>query len=337
MADLEAKASFADIAALARGLEADPALGDLLAEANPQGFEQVLKVAQFPLVRWQPFGYTSDDNPCQIGFCASRARQRWVTAGNRAGKTEMALMEDAADCLGIDVISKGPSARFTPPVDIWVVSDTEDTSIEIVQRTFAEQVLGPNQLSYGWELVADDIHYSPKGGFRNNYIGFTNGSRIDFKYSSAGRIAFQGTKIDKGHFDEVPPKDVYSELYARTIDREGQIIGTCTPVFDRIHGIPWIFQDLYVPREQKGIDFFSWSLFHNPHLPETAKQALVAQWDADEMDARAYGMFTPLGMKLAFDRDLIRALRAGAPPDSQIVTGWPLRGVDGKLRFEAAA
>jgi len=327
-------ADFADIAELAQRLEKEPKLAEMLAEANPKGFEQVLKVAQFPLVRWQPFGFTIDENPCQIGFCQSKYRQRWATAGNRGGKTEMALMEDAADCLGVDVISKRKSGRFKPPVDIWVVSDTEPTSIEIVQRTFAEQVLGPSKLSYGWELVTDDTHYSPKGGFRNNYVGFTNGSRIDFKYSSAGRESFQGTKVHKVHFDEVPPKDVYSEAYARTIDREGQIIGTCTPIFSRTHGIPWIFQELYVPREKKHIDFHSWSLFHNPHLTDSAKQALTEQWDADEMDARAYGMFTPMGMKLAFDRDLVRALRANSKGPQMI--GWPQRGPDGKVKFIAA-
>jgi len=326
-------ADFAAIAELARRLEAQPALKDVLAEANPRGFEQVLKVAQFPLVRFQPFGDTlADGNLCQVGFCQSKHRQRWVTAGNRGGKTLLALMEDAADCLGINLISKTRSTRFKPPIDVWVINDTEPMSIEIVQRTFADEVLGPSQLSFGWELVRDEVHYSAKGGFRNNYCGFTNGSRIDFKYSSAGREAFQGAKIHKGHFDEVPPKEVYSETYARTIDREGQLVGTCTPIFNRTHGIPWIFQDLYVMRVRKNIDFHSWSLFHNPHLSDTAKAALVDQWEADEMDARAYGMFTPVGMKLAFDRDLIRTLRAAAAPPHTI--GWPQRGADGKVRFE---
>jgi phage terminase large subunit-like protein len=320
---------FADIAALARRLEQDPAVGRLLAEANPTGFEQVLKVSSFPLVRWQPFGYTIDDNPCQIGFCQSMGRQRWVTAGNRGGKTEMALMEDAADCLGIDVITKQRSQRFKPPIDVWVVSDTEATSIGIVQRTFAEQVLGRQSLSYGWEMVTDDTHYSPKGGFRNNFCGFTNGSRIDFKYSSAGRTAFQGTKIHKGHFDEVPPRDVYSELYARTIDREGQIIGTCTPIASRTHGIPWIFRDLYVPRAKKRIEFFSWSLFHNPHLPKDTRDALLAQWDADEVDARAYGMFTPTGMRLAFDRELLHTIRSQVARPWKV--GWPVRDEHDKV------
>jgi len=45
-------------------------------------------------------------------------------------------------------------------------------------------------------------------------------------------------------------------------------------------------------------------------------------------------MFTPMGMKLAFDRDLIRALRANSKGPQMI--GWPQRGPDGKVKFIAA-
>lgn len=328
-------ADFAAVAELAGQMDSNPDLAGKLAEANPKGFEQVMRVAQFPLVRFQPFGYTIDDNPCQIGFCQSLARQRWGTAGNRGGKTILALMEDAADCLNIDVITKKESQNYKGKISVWVVSDTEDTSVNIVQKTFADDVLGNNQLSFGWEMVKDEVHYSDKGGFRNNWIGFTNGSTIDFKYSSAGRVAFQGTKLHKVHFDEVPPKEIYEECYMRTIDHEGSIIGTCTPIFSRIHGIPWIFKELYVPRVRKKIAFFTWSLFHNPYLPEMAKQDLMEQMEEDEIDARAYGMFTPVGMNLAFGRDTLKDLRTKAKePDH---TGWPRRDGNGRVNVEAAA
>lgn len=330
-------ADFAAVAELARRFDSEPGLAEQVADANPKGYEQVMRVAQFPLVRWQPFGYTIDKNPCQIGFCQSQARERWATSGNRGGKSILGLMEDAADCLRIDVITKKRTPRFVDErkVEIWAVSDTEDTSIEILQRTFADEVLGPSQLSVGWEMVKDEVHYTPKGGFRNNHVSFTNGSSIDFKYSSAGREAFQGTKKHKIHFDEVPPKDIYDECYARTIDFEGQIIGTCTPIFSRIHGIPWIFQDLYVPRERKGIDFFTWSLFHNPYLSDRSKAALVERWDQDEIDARAYGMFTPTGMNLAFGREVIKKLRQ--QEDTPHRVGWPRRDANGRVVVDKVA
>jgi len=301
---------FSAIVGLAAQLAQDPTAAALLAQHHPKQLEQVLRVAEFPLVRFVPFGQ-GEPPQHQVAFCAGRARERWAVCGNRAGKTILGLMEDVADCLGINLVTKGPTRRFDPPIEIWVVSETEETSIEIAQRTVAEEILGGDLTSYGWELVRDETHYTPKGGFRNNNLTFTNGSRIDFKYSSAGRGSFQGTKKHKIHLDEAQPKDVYSECLARTIDYGGQMIGTMTPIYDKNHGLPWIFQELYVQRERKKIEFYNWSLFDNPHLSAAAKETLVHSWDEDEMEARAYGMFTPMGVSLAFDRKAMRSWRHG--------------------------
>lgn len=305
-------ADWSTIAQLANRLQRNPTLAEHLAERAPQTYEQVLRVASFPLLRWSPFGQTMPDgNPCQVGLLSSRARHRWAVCGNRTGKTESGLAEDAADANLLDPITKGPSTRFKEPPHIWIVSETEEASIEIIQRKFADEILGPPE-SFGWNLVADETKYNARSGFGGNTLLWTNGARIDFKYCSAQRMnqnAFAGRKVHKVHFDEQPYKEVYSECYARTIDYEGYLLGTMTPIYDKTHGMPWVYQELYVPRERKRIEFHTWSLFHNPHLSETAKQQLIDEWDDDEMDARAFGMFTPIGLQVAFARGMIRELR----------------------------
>jgi len=303
---------FSNIAQLAQLIQQSPETAHQLAEKAPDEFEQVLQLASFPLLRYQPFGDTlGDGNQCQLGIHRSPARNRWAVTGNRCGKTLGLCMEDVADCLGLDVVTKGPSNRFEPPIAVWIVSETEDASIEIVQRMVAHDILGPSD-SYGWNLVHDGSHYSEKSGFSDNALLFANGSRIEFKYCSAQRSnknAFAGRKVHKVHFDEEPYHEVYNECYARTIDYEGQLVGTMTPIYDRNHGLPWIFNELYVPRERKNIEFHNWSLFHNPHITENAKRMLLAEWDEDEIDARVYGMFTPVGIELAYARQMIRELR----------------------------
>ena len=36
---------------------------------------------------------------------------------------------------------------------------------------------------------------------------------------------------------------------------------------------------------------------------------MLNQWDEDEVDARVYGMFVPIGVKLAFPTKLIRSFK----------------------------
>lgn len=302
------------IAQLAKRIADYPELADHLAEQQGKGFEQVLRFAKCPFMGFQPYGSLEAPYTCQVAPSMSDSRIRACIAGNRSGKSIWGFNEDVHDCIGLDVITKGPSRRFEPPIEIWVVSDTEETSINIAQRTIAEDILGTDTSSMAWELVDDSVKYRATNGFTNNTLAFKNGSTIGFKFSSQGRNSFQGTKKHKVHLDEEQPKDIYSECYARTIDFEGQILITMTPIFDKNKGMSWMYEDLYVPREDKEIAFFNWSIFDNPYLTERAKKELMSQWDEDELDARAHGMFTPIGMRLAFKRDIIRQQRLNVSP-----------------------
>ena len=50
-------------------------------------------------------------------------------------------------------------------------------------------------------------------------------------------------------------------------------------------------------------------MLDNPYIPQEAKDRLMGQWDEDEVDARVYGMFVPIGVKLAFPTKLIRSFK----------------------------
>jgi len=297
------------VAQLAKRFKEQPELIPVLAEQDPKGVEEILRIAQAPFVSFQPYGSLEEPYTCQVAPSMSMARIRACVAGNRSGKTIFGLQEDVHDALNLDIITKGASRKYKGPVEIWVVSDTEETSINIAQRTLAEDVLGKDTSSVGWTFVDDKVKYNPRSGFSNNVCSFSNGSTIGFKFSSQGRNSFQGTKKHKVHLDESQPKDIYSECYARTIDYEGYMLITMTPIYDRIHGISWMYQDLYVPRKDKSIAFFNWSIFDNPYLSDKAKKDIISQWDEDELDVRAYGAFTPIGMRLAFKREVIRQQR----------------------------
>jgi phage terminase large subunit-like protein len=220
-------------------------------------------------------------------------------------------MENVGDCLQIDAVTKHWDTKFEEPPRIWIVSDTEETAINVIERTIVDQVLGKDETGFLWNFIDDSCQYTDKNGWSDHQIRFTNGAWIQVKFSTQKRNTFQGVRLDKVHHDEVQPKDVYGECVARLADTNGYFIGTMTPIYDEKagKGIPWIYQDLYMVRDSKNISFHQWSMLDNPYIPQEAKDRLMGQWDEDEVDARVYGMFVPIGVKLAFPTKLIRSFK----------------------------
>lgn len=314
---------FGNLVQVALEVERKPFLKDVFEELEPKAYASVMSLLASPFFQFQPFGYYKGthyggyegEGACQVGFLRSMERNKWATAGNRAGKTVLGMMEDVADALMIDVITKAPysdlpkaSRRFSSgPTSIWVVSDTEETAIQNPEKVIYEDVLGEDESGPMWNMVKDGCQYTAKNGWAGHLLEFTNDSWIRFKFSTQKRKTFQGIKLHKVHMDEVQPKDIYSECTARLADLNGYMTGTMTPLEDR--GVPWIYEELYLPRDKKGIDFHQWSMLDNPHLASEGRDRLMRQWDEDEIEARVYGSWVPIGHKLAFDNKLIRGLR----------------------------
>ena len=314
---------------LGQDLAKNPWKAELMADVAPESVEAVHQLAQVPLFVWVPFGDWPPNPTCQVAWLADDARNKWGVTGNRCGKSVMAMVEDCFDCLLLDPLTRQPSHRYSKPIDMWIVSDTEETSIQIIQRGIAE--LMGDQGGMGWGLIDDSTKYDERSGFRDDALIWANGSRLGFKYSSQSRRAFQGVALDKVHLDEEPPQDIYQECYARTIDRAGRITGTFTPVYDKRKGLSWIYDELYLQREEKGVHFHNWSIFDNPHLSKSAVDELVSQWADDEKDVRAFGVFTPMGVRPAIPVKLIRKLREKVASPQ---LGYLQMDEDGEVHFK---
>jgi len=299
------------VAEVAASLAAQPKLHQVYESQFPDTYKQILKLLDSPFYRWYPFKDRNNEPNAQFGFCQSRHKNKWCTAGNRGGKTISGLMEDVADCLMLDVITKRPSDKYQQPPQMWIVSDTEETAINVIERGIVTDVLGSDESGFLWNFIRDEASYSEKGGFADHIIPWTNGATIQTKFSTQKRNTFQGRKLDKVHHDEVQPRDIYGECVARLADRNGYFLGTMTPIYDekRGGGIPWIYEELYLQKTKKNIEFHNWSMLDNPYIPQEAKDRLLDQWDEDEIDARVYGQFVPMGVKLAFPTKLIRKVR----------------------------
>ena len=301
---------FQNLTDLATLLQENPNLHNIFAEEKPKEYEMVLKMASSPFFRWMPFGESEGSGTCQHGFLKSKARNKWAITGNRCGKTESGLVEDIADCLLIDPITRSRSFKYTKPIRIWAVSDTEETSVNVLERIIVDRLLGTDESGFMWNFVSDSSKYTARSGWANHQLEFTNTSFIQFKFSTQKRNTFQGTSLHKVHFDEVQPKDIYGECQARLADTNGYFIGTMTPIYDKSKGIPWIYEDLYLRRDDKDLEFHTWSLLDNPYVEEAAKKRMMREWDEDEIEARVYGAFVPMGVKLALPNTVMREIRS---------------------------
>mgnify|MGYP001566953791 FL=1 len=315
------------IAKLAASLADKPWLGELYQEAQPQLFEEVLKLAASPFFRFKLFSQ-------QVAFVQDPSRNKWAIAGNRGGKTVCGLVDDVADCLGLDTVTKKPSEKYAQPPKVWIVTDTEETANQVIARTLVEQVLGTDQSGILWNMVDDEVKYTEKSGFSDNFVGFTNGASLEIKFSTQDRKVFQGRAIDKIHHDEVQPRDIYGECLARLVDRNGYFMGTMTPIFDRKKGIPWFWNEVYLKAEEKGVAFHRWSMLDNPYLSQAAKDRLLREWDEDERDARVYGSFTPIGVSLAWKPTVLNRIREGCRPP---LPGQVELDEEGNLTFRRTA
>jgi phage terminase large subunit-like protein len=304
----------AKLALLASQLQEKPWLNEVFADSQPEAYEQVLQLASSPFFQWKPFGYTIDDNPCQFGWLQEWAHQAWLVAGNRTGKTVSTWMKFYSSMMGIDMLTKQPvpHERFEgKTIDGWIVSDTEDTSIDIIQRTLVREILGDDESGFLWNFVDDSCQWTEAGGWKGSRFATTNGSRCTFKFSTQKRKTFQGTSRTIVWADEEQPKDIMEECRTRIADCNGYLWGTLTPVYEKLRGIPWVYHDVYLKREEKGIPFHNYSLLHNPHITEEVKASLMREWDEDSREVRIHGMFVPMGIQLAFPLSMIRTLREG--------------------------
>ena len=306
---LDCVMNLSHVAELTTLLKEAPDLAGVLEAENPKEFREYWRMAAIPAMQFEPFSGRGG-NEAQVGSHKSKHHNKWDVCGNRTGKTLRGLNEDWCDLMLLDPMTKRESERFFDPFPMWIVSDTEETSIDIIEKTFAEEVLGLDEQGMGWQLVKDTTTWNRKAGFSDHLCEFTNGSSIRFKFSTQKRRTFQGTSLGKVHLDEEQPVDVYGECRTRLIDRHGFLLGTMTPIYERSKGLSWVYEDLYLPRGEKDIEFHNWTLLDNPYISEQAKSDLMKEWEEDDIEARVFGMFVPMGVKLAFSGSLIRDMES---------------------------
>lgn len=278
-------------------------------------------VEENPLQGYVPFGKRGTTEGAQLGFLAAgRVKHKMGIAGNRAGKTDIGVVDDLIQCVDRECL---PSwlARYKcwdPPFKLRVVVGglTEVLHGVMIPKW---QALTPRS-----QLVGDAWDAAFDKSLR--LLKFKNGSTVQFMSTDQDREKFAGADLDRVHFDEEPPPPngygIFVENRKRLIDRAGQLMFTMTPLL----GLTWTYDEVYERRAEDRFHVEQWSMLDNPHLPEEeVREEIAACKTEKERRAMIDGEFVHFRGRVLeqfSDRHVIAAPDAKTVQDLDVVIGY---------------
>ena len=229
---------------------------------------------QSPIYFYKPYESRLYPGKCpQLEFHKSHKKIRLFIGGNRSGKSEGGNSELIWAALGIH-----PYYKYPVPGEYWVVSLDFPTSRDVAEQKFFKWM--PKNDIQRWDKL-ERICY------------LKNGSKVGFRSCDQDINKFGGSAKDGIWFDEEPPGErgyqIYKECLMRTLDRQGRIWFTLTPV----QGMSWTADELYEPARLGDPNKFEIevSTLENPHISEAEIKIITAQLSEDEKLMRLSGKY----------------------------------------------
>lgn len=247
----------------------------------------------------------------QVDFHKSTAKQRLYIGGNRAGKTVGGACEAIWWLTGKHPYRKVPSVVHGRIVASDFIQGVGKIVMPMIQRW-----LPPSELINGsWEDSYDKM---------SRTLTLASGNDVEFLSYDQALLKFAGTSRNFIWFDEEPPQDIFQECLMRTLDVEGSMWETLTP----IDGMTWIYDSLYLPGlnpENKDIHVTEVLTIDNPYLPDNAVDAIKGFYDDAELEARLKGRFVQraglIYPEFTKENNIIPMLPDGPPKDHLWVAG----------------
>lgn len=230
------------------------------------------------------FNYGEKDYPEQERFHRSTKKGRFVSGGNRAGKTDAIVVEGIFWAADIHPFQERPPQWGTGPIQLrYVVVDiskgVEQIMLPKFKRWLPKSLLVNGKWKDSWN--SNDL-----------ILTLSNGSTIDFVTHGMELSKLGGVPRHGIFFDEEPPQDIFNESMMRLIDYKGFWVIAATPV----KGIGWTYDLLWEPSEfdkNSPIDTFVLRPEDNPYILTEAKDFgfYMMGMDKEEREIRQEGSF----------------------------------------------
>jgi len=221
-------------------------------------------------------------------------------AANRCGKSEAGVYQAAVHLTGL-YPPWWEGRRFDRPIHAWMISDTNQTTRDILQRKLLGRIAPANKpfSGSGDSMVPGDrvVHVqmkpSTRGAVETALIRHVSGgvSEVTFKSYQQGREAFQGTEQDLVVCDEEPPMEVYAEALMRTMDTTGKGGGLVLLLFTPLNGWSEVVDSFLNPEkgsEDRACVQAGWD--DVPHLSAAEKESMLEAIPEYQREARSKGI-----------------------------------------------
>lgn len=219
-------------------------------------------------------GYVPHDK--QREFHAAPDKGRLYIGGNRSGKSVGGVLEDIWWLTGKHKFRRTPP----PPVRGRLVCVDFPNGWEKIIKPILMQWIPPSELIDGsWEASWNG---------RTRTLTLDNGSFLEIMSYEQDTDNFAGASRHFIHFDEEPPKTIWTECRMRLIDTGGSWWITMTPV----EGMTWVYDDLY---EKKACKIIVVDIAENPYLSPVEIEDALLGLDDQERAARKSGKFVQIG------------------------------------------
>ena len=233
--------------------------------------------------------YGQLDYPEQKRFHCSTKRGRFISGGNRGGKTDSEVVE------AIWIASR-THPYLTLPAE-WGRGPLQLRFVVVDVSKGVEQIMIPKFQRWMSKSMLVDGSWEKSWDSKNLILTFSNGSTIDFVTHGMDLSKLGGVPRHVVFFDEEPPRHIFNECMSRLLDYNGWWVIAATPV----SGMGWTYDLLWEPATEgtqddpryQEIDTFTLSVDQNPYVQAEAEDInfYMLAMDSAERDMREHGSF----------------------------------------------
>ena len=220
--------------------------------------------------------------PAPAKFHKSKAKYRYISGGNRSGKSESNIGYDCCSfAMGIHPVRRTPSNAV-----IWAVADTWPLVGKLLWKEKIKTYLPEHQIdgNPSWHNKSDEI---PRE------IRLKCGTVIEFKAFEQGRTAFEGRAIDAIYIDEQCKNDslaIFREMQAR-LEKPGSFMAwSMTP----IRAQPWLEEKFNTLPKDYDVVYANLNdnrISRGGYIDDNVIDALIDEWPEEVQETRIKGYF----------------------------------------------